>query len=238
MPPAKYRMRNRPGLEWSTDLGAVEGIRPINSWTSGTTVVLQEVWQGKLWSARPVTVVDDGEDCIALWCPKGTKWKTATMPPYGERAATRAQRFVSLLTEGDWVFGDFSWGVSNLILVRSGEWHAVWVGWDDGGDSLGWYVNFQRPYQRTPRGLQTMDLMLDLVVSPMRILTWKDMDEFDALVNPGIISNVEATRVRLEAQTMLDRIQTNDRPFCEAWHEWRPNPRWSPPELPKDWQIV
>jgi hypothetical protein len=55
-----------------------------------------------------MTVVDDRESFLALWCPQSTRWKTATTPPTRERAATRAERFVLSLTRCDWVLGDFS----------------------------------------------------------------------------------------------------------------------------------
>ena len=207
-------------------------------WDSGTTVVLQEVWDGKLWSARPMTVVEDREDRLALWCPSGTNWKTATTPPWRRRAATRAERFVALLTGRDWELRDFSWGVSNLILVRPGDWHAVWVGWNEKGESMGWYVNFQRPYVRTARGIQTMDLMLDLVVAPDRSWIWKDEDELEALVRPGLIAEDEARCIHDEAQSMVVRIEHNEAPFCEPWHEWRPNPVWSTPLLEAGWDHV
>lgn len=207
-------------------------------WDIGTTVVLQEVYDGQLWSARPMIVVEDREDRLALWCPKGTRWKTATTPSSRERAATRAERFVQLFSRRDWVLADFSWGVSNLLLVSPGDWHAVWVGWSDTGAPLGWYVNFQRPYRRTGRGIQTMDLMLDLVVDQDRSWHWKDEDEFDALVTPGLIGAAEARQVRDDAQVIVRRIEGNKIPFCEPWHEWRPAPSWPMPHLPSNWDLL
>lgn len=204
-------------------------------WGAGTTVVLQEVWRGRLWSARPLTVVEDRGDTVALWCPRGTGWKTATTPPTRPRAPTRAERFVASLWRCDWVLGDFTWDVATLVLARAGDWHAVWVSWRESGEDWGWYVNFQRPFHQTARCLQTMDLMLDITVSPDRRWRWKDEDEFGALVAAGLIDTSEEARVRDEARRVIRAVEANEEPFNERWHEWRPNPAWLSPTLPDGW---
>lgn len=98
-----------------------------SQWPAGTGIVQYEVWRGKLWSARPMTVVEDRENLVVLWCPSGTRWKTATTPPTRQRAPTRAERFAQSLSLGDWVLAGFTWDVSTLVLLRPGNWHAVWV---------------------------------------------------------------------------------------------------------------
>lgn len=207
-------------------------------WKPGTTIVQQEVWDGKLWSARPMTVVEDEAERLILWCPRGMRWKTATTPPTRERAPTRSERFVRCFTFRDWVLGDFAWGISNLLLLAPGARHAVWVGWEENWSPYGWYVNFQRPYQRTSYGIQTMDLMLDIVVDQDRTWRWKDEDEFEALVTPGFISEAEARCVRADARDMVLDIEANRPPFNQPWHDWRPDPLWPVPELPPGWDLL
>jgi len=63
---------------------------------------------------------------------------------------------VASLTAGDWVLGNFVWDVSTVVIVRPTEWHAVWVCWRENGDAWGWYINLQRPFRRTVRGIQNM----------------------------------------------------------------------------------
>lgn len=36
-----------------------------------------------------------------------------------------------------------------------------------------WYINFQRPYVRTAMGVETFDLLVDIVVRPDLTWTWK-----------------------------------------------------------------
>jgi hypothetical protein len=204
-------------------------------------VVLQEVWCGRLWSARPVTVAHDDGAFIALWCPAGTRWKTATTPPMRPRAATRAERFVANLTRCDWVLGDFTWPGNTLALVREGDWHEVRVAWhEDQATGVpwqpwGWYVNLQEPFRRSARGFQTMDLMLDLLIGEDRQWRWKDEDELEILVAHGLIEGALAQQLRDEGQRVANRAARNESPFCETWHDWRPDLSWTPPELPMGW---
>jgi hypothetical protein len=216
-------------------------------------VVIQEVWRNRLWSARPVTVVRDDGDSLALWCPEGTLWKTATTPPTRARASTRAARFAANLTLCDWTLADFSWDGETLCLVRAGDWYAVRVAWWDRqsaataelqevslGDSAfrGWYVNFQQPFRRTAEGLQTMDLMLDLLVDPDRSWRWKDEDELEAMVTSGVFAASIVEQVRETGRLVVSRIAQPAPPFDSAWRGWRPDPSWEVPVLSDGWDRI
>ena len=115
----------------------------------GTPVVLQEIWDGLVWAARPMTLVHDDGDSVALWFPKGTRWKAPTTPPTRPRQADRGQRLAECAARREWAFTDATWDVSTLALMRAGDWHAVWISWLDSGAQWGWYVNLQEPYRRT-----------------------------------------------------------------------------------------
>ena len=201
-------------------------------WAAGETIVLQEVWRGKLWAARPLVVVDDSDERLALWCPRGTVRKIPAAPPSRQRPATRTEHVTVALTLGDWVFADHEWDVSTLWLIEPGAWHAVWVSFLPDGRHLGWYVNFQEPYRRTKSGIQAMDLMLDIVVSPDRAWRWKDDDEFDSVIAAALYSEATVQAVRNEAELVIKLIEKPSAPFDKPWTGWRPPSRWAIPVLP------
>ena len=59
----------------------------------------------------------------------------------------------------------------------------MWLSFLESGEQWGWYVNFQEPYRRTERGIETMDLALDIIAEPDRSSwRWKDEDEFALLI--------------------------------------------------------
>jgi Protein of unknown function (DUF402) len=205
------------------------------TWPPGTTAVLQEVWNGRVWAARPVRVVRDEGDFVALWFPKGTRWKAPTTPPTRPRERTRGERLATTIALGDWVFADAEWEVSTLMLLREGEWHALWISWLDDGEQWGWYVNLQRPFRRTPLGFETMDLMLDVTIELDRSWRWKDEDELEVFVERGVFDEALAGRLREEGLEVARRAERNEGPFAEDWSEWRPAASMPPPELPPGW---
>jgi hypothetical protein len=206
-------------------------------WLPGEVIVLRDVFAGRLWAARPVIVVEDGDDLLALWCPKGTVRKVpvpASMPD----GMTRGEWLAQALSRLDWPLEDAPWDVSSLMLHREGDWHAVWLSFLESGEQWGWYVNFQEPYRRTERGIETMDLALDIIAEPDRSSwRWKDEDEFALLIEHDVISSEVAARVRKEAAVVIGRIERDEPPFDSAWPSWKPDPGWPLPELPDGWEL-
>jgi hypothetical protein len=202
---------------------------------TGDTVVVQEVWRNRIWAARPMTVVRDEGEFVVLWFPRGTKWQAPTNPPTRRREANRGERLATSALSGDWVFVEREWEVSTLSLMHSGDWHALWVSWLPDGTHWGWYVNLQEPFRRTRLGFETMDLMLDVIVDPDRTWRWKDEDELEMFVARGVIDAGLADRLRAEALAVAQRAERNEPPFSEPWPQWRPDPAWTVPELPRGW---
>ena len=205
------------------------------TWSPGETVVVQEVWRDRVWSARPMTVVHDHGAAVALWFPKGTRWKAPATPPTRPREATRGERFAASLALADWTYVDAVWDFSALMLMREADWHSVRVAWLDDGEHWGWYVNLEEPYRRTAHGFETMDLMLDVIVDPDRSWRWKDEDELETFVARGIFEGSLAEHVREEGLRVARRAERNEPPFSEPWPQWRPDPSWAMPELPAGW---
>jgi protein associated with RNAse G/E len=204
----------------------------------GQTVMLQEVWRDRLWAARPLTVVDDSAERLVLWCPLGTVRKIPAPPPERSRPATRAEHVTIALKNCDWVFADHRWDVSTLWLIEPEAWHATWVSFHPDGRHLGWYVNFQEPFRRTSRGIEAMDLMLDIVADADRNWRWKDQDEFDLVVAEGLYTDATIAAVRREADSVVRQIEAGEEPFDETWLSWKPPAEWEIPVLPAGWDRI
>ena len=208
-------------------------------WAPGQTIVIQEVWDGMLWAARPVIVVEDREDFIAVWCPKGTRRKVPTTPPTRPAEGTRGERLASCLDLHDWVLVDQEWDVSTLMLTEEGAMHSIWVSWLESGEHWGWYVNLQLPMRRAAGAVQTMDLALDVLIAPDRSSwAWKDEDEFQIAIDRNLFSAELAEAVRSEAVSVIRRAEAGEPPFCDPWPDWRPEPSWGLPLLPAGWDRV
>jgi hypothetical protein len=204
-------------------------------WEPGRTVLLQEVWRGKVWAARPMTAVEDDGDRLALWFPRGTRWKAPTTDPSRPWLEDRGERLAACAARGEWVFRDAEWDVDTLQLTRAGDRHSVWVSWLPGWKPWGWYVNLQEPFRRTSLGIATMDWMLDVIVDLDGSWRLKDEDELETFVRRGVLDPSHAVEIREHALEVACRAERGEPPFSEQGHDWRPDPAWRLPELPPEW---
>lgn len=200
--------------------------------------MLQEVWRESLWSARPMTVVEDFPHRTVLWKPHGTVFQLPWPLP-GHPRQPRAERIAGCMERGDYVFEPAMWEVSTLWFLYPDTHYSIWYSWYPDGQPWGWYVNFQRPFDRAGADrLHTMDLALDLVVDLDLNWHWKDRDEFDLRSERGLTTIAEAAAVKEAADKVRRRLVLGKEPFDEPWGAWLPDPEWPPPELPPDWRSL
>ncbi len=201
-------------------------------WSPGDHIVYREVWRGKVWSARSVTVVQDTPDLVVLYLCSGTRWKL----PAGNRDQWR-----HALQTVDWELRDviWMWG-DTLFLIRPGEAHAVDVLWrHETREFNAWYINLQEPLRRTAIGFDYMDQELDIVVKPdLSGWVWKDEDEFQKDVETGLTSPDQAREIRAEAERALERVRAKASPYSDGWETWHPPAGWPIPSLPEGWDKV
>ncbi len=198
-------------------------------WRPGDRVVLREVWRGRVWTGRPVTVVRDTPELVALHMPPGAVWKAARTP----------QGEPKRLPGGDWILGDAVRYGSALRLSQPGAAHSVEALFKENDDFVCWYINLEEAQRRTPIGFDYMDQTLDIVVYPdLSGWWWKDEDEFAVAQARGIYSPEEAAAIRQEGEKALERLLRREPPLDEAWEEWRPDPGWPVPQLPEGWDAL
>jgi Protein of unknown function (DUF402) len=202
----------------------------------GEQVLVQEIWRDEVWAARPMKVVHDQDDYVALWFPEATRWKAPVPPPGRSWENSRGEWIATCLERGEWAFVDREWDVSTLVLMRPGDWHALWCSWRD-GQHLSWYVNLQEPFRRTNGGFETMDLALDVIIPADRgDWYWKDEDELATFVERGVFDEELAVRLREEGLRVVGRAERSEWPFADGWPDWRSDPSWGRPELPDEWR--
>jgi hypothetical protein len=193
------------------------------TWQRGDHVVLRDVYRGKVAYVRPMTVVHDRPDEVALFLGEGTPFKTVDgLEP---------------LARGDWKWIDRRHARSDvLMLLAPGEWYAVWLmWWHDSGEFWQWYVNLQLPFTRRPVGFDTADKTLDITVDPSGAWKWKDEDEFAYAQELGLITALEAAEVRRAADKAIACIEARRYPFDGEWLAWRPDPGWRIPGIAAGW---
>ena len=201
-------------------------------WNRGAQITLREHWNNKVWTVRPVTVVADTPDVIALYMMPGTIYKHP-------RAMDGSP--VPHVLPDQWVLVDTQWfGGGALYLSPPGQWYVIMGLFGDDNQRIErWYVNLQTPYHRTLLGFDYLDQELDIVLN--RELTewsWKDEEQFLDAQRRGCIPVEQAAHVRRVGENMLQQLQASRLTLPEPWRHWRPPEQWDIPPIPHDWHVI
>ena len=193
----------------------------------GEGVALREVWEGRVWSARPATVVEDADEQIMLFIPSHARW----MAPFSDGRRLKIQQPDYELVEQPYKAHVLSW-------AWPGSSAAVLLFYEEDWSPSHWYVNLEDPLRRSPVGFDTLDHKLDVTVELDGTWRWKDEDQFDEIIELGILSAEDAAPLREEAQSAVHRVLQRRPPFDRDWLGWRPDPSWPSPMLPEGWDRV
>lgn len=194
----------------------------------GDQALFRFVWPGQVFSAMPTTVVEHTHDRVVLWIAPGTpvKW------PLGRRLA------IPSIARGDWTCEDARWFGGRLVIAEADAAHSIYLTWDEAGELIGWYVNLEDPWRKSPFGFDTTDHLLDVWIDPDRSWRWKDEDHLAEALEIGLFTAEEAKAMRAEGERVIERIETWSAPFDEGWEEWRPDPDWPLPSIRAGWDSL
>ena len=211
--------------------------RAAGHWAPGTPILwrYRENGGARIHIARPVTVVRDDAELLAVWMAPGTECVKPVLadgtPVHREPLATRYTRPRTVLRD-QWS------GTGVLKLARPGEPWSVWLFWEPGWRFKNWYVNLEEPLVRWAGGVDSEDHFLDIAVQPDRVWEWLDEDEFAQAQRDGLMDAARAGRVREAGQAAIGVIDAWGSPFSDGWEHWRPDPSWTIPSLPQDWDRI
>ena len=206
-------------------------------WEPGTPVLQQDLWGDELIVARPVTVVEDRPDSLALYThPKAPYRSMTTRNRYSMPVTERIDLWETLV--GTPLEERLAGPYHVLTLTPPDAWHSVWLFWDLRWRPMSWFVNLQSPIRRTSKGIVVRDHALDIRVEPDLSWSWKDRDEFDELLRRGWFTDEERESVLAEGERMAGIISEKGPPFSDGWESWRADPSWPVPILPDDWDLV
>ena len=194
----------------------------------GEHVLLREVCQGKVWTLRPVTVVVDTPELVALYIPHGVTWRGAVTLG-GETLRVPWEPWTQSAPK--------VWGNHFLRLSVPGEDYSIAAIWHSSWQMFGWYLNIEEALRPTGFGFDYMDWTLDVFISrDRRFHTWKDEKELAQGVRRGVYSPELAAHIRQVGERGLARFLAREAPFDQPWDKWRPDPGWELPVLPERWE--
>jgi hypothetical protein len=202
-----------------------------NSWTPGTGILVRSVVERHVRAVRSMTVVQDDPALLLLYLGQGYPCKRRQ----GVRGGPRNRVLLSYTGHHE----DWLWGENRVLtLYRPGDAHTVSLFWADSDDRFsGYYIDLLEPFQRTPVGFDTRDHVLDIwVETDRRRWTWKDEDELAWQIETGRMSQPPAEAIRAEGVRAVTRFL--DSSEYERWVQWKPDPAWSTPVFPSEWQSL
>jgi hypothetical protein len=204
----------------------------MSLFAGGDAIILRELVENKVWTVRPVRVVQDLSEFIAVYIAPGTRFIQPQYP--------NSNRVPSHLLSKDWRLVEKVWsGGGALFLGRTDQAYMI-IGFrnvqNTGFET--WYINLQDPLTRTPLGFDYLDMELDVRVDAgLTGWEWKDMDEFNVLVKKGIIPYKKAVSLRSLGEQVAESIIAGTS-IVNDWLDWTPPEDWEIPPLPDNWETT
>jgi predicted RNA-binding protein associated with RNAse of E/G family len=200
---------------------------------AGAHIVLREMWDGKIWGAYPVIVVQDTPDLLIVYRPTGSIAR--------RRVSLRGDRVTAFERKHkQWLLSDAARDdIWMLKLTIPDESYSVIAFWNSADNSFRcWYINLEDVARRSSVGIDYTDLILDVIIQPnLKDWYWEDEDELYEAIEAGLISNEKAEHLYSKGAQVRDMIMSGKSVF-NVWQQWRPDPTWLTPVLPVGWDAI
>ena len=205
-------------------------------WKLGDVISWRGIYRERIWHSQTVIVVKDTPEEIVLTLLPGTECIAPEGYLQGKDSEKRRWNF----KEKNWQVERYSWRTNRLLLLMEPErYYSIIFFWNQESNAfLCYYMNFQLPFQRSHCGIDTLDLDLDLIINPDFSYEWKDVRDYQKAIESGIIFPEWIQGIERGKQEIFDRLEKRQYPFDGTWLNWKPNPNWSPPKLPENWDQV
>jgi protein associated with RNAse G/E len=83
-----------------------------------------------------------------------------------------------------------------------------------------------------------LDLDLDLIINPDFSCEWKDVEDYERAIEEKIIFPEWIRKIDVAKQKILEKLEKRQYPFDGSWLNWMPDPSWSLPKLPENWDKI
>ena len=209
------------------------------NWDAGDAVTVRFGRRGEVRSAVAARVLVDNATGLSLWvAPGADRIESVLLDGRGVRSAPLHER-----AEAPRRQVRSTWRGSGIVwhAPLDGSGWSVWWFFGADGSFDHWYGNLEAPQRRwvTPGGsrlVDSADRALDVVVAPDGTSRWKDEDEFEAYTGaPGRWDAQQARSIRADGEALRERARAGEPPFDGRWTDFRPDPSWTAPPLPPDW---
>ncbi len=205
-------------------------------WEPGDIIAWRGIYRECIWHVQPTILVKDSPEEIALTLLPGTECIAEENYPHGKKNGKRRWYFMN----EDWQLAKYTWQANRLLLLFEPEkYYSTILFWNhESNEFLCYYINFQLPFRRNDCAVDTLDLDLDLIIRPDFTYEWKDEDDYQKAIEHGLISAKWIQGIEEAKPEIFNRLEKRQYPFDGSWLDWKPDPSWSPPTLPENWDKI
>jgi len=205
-------------------------------WRPGDVISWRGIYRGRVWHCQPTILVKDSPEEVVITLLPGTECIAEESYPKGKKNGQRRWYFVN----EDWRLAKYTWQTNRLLLLFEPEkYYSTILFWNHASNGfLCYYINFELPLQRNHCAIDTLDLDLDLIVHPDFTYQWKDEEDYQKAIEHGIISQEWIQGIEAAKPEILDKLEKRHYPFDGSWLNWMPDPDWSAPKLPENWDKI
>jgi protein associated with RNAse G/E len=202
-------------------------------WNYGDVISWRGIYRKQIWHVQPTILVTDTPEEIVTALLPGTECIAEETYLRGKKRGNRRWAFV----DRDWRLAKYTWQTNRLLLIfEPDKYYSTILFWNDAnGEFLCYYINFQLPFQRNDRALDTLDLDLDLIIKPNLTYEWKDLEDYKTAIDEGVILPEWIEGINSAKLEILEKLDKCQYPFNGSWLNWIPEPSWEVPPLPEGW---
>lgn len=202
----------------------------LNRHPHGAVVALRYITtDGRVEMCWPCRVVEDSDDCVALFIAAGSPYKAGP-----KRTAAEKRRLPKAPLPPE----EYVWRHDTLRLMLPNRSHSVLLFWSvqDGVRRLQkLFVNMEEPFRRTAVGFDTQDHTLDIEVTPDLAWRWRDSEELENHVAERFYTPALASAARAEGTRAIEAMLRLEHPCMHGWPEWSPPAAWDVPRFIDGW---
>ncbi len=212
----------------------------MKTWKPGESVALRGIYKNRVSYIQSAVVVHDRPEEVAVAVLPGAECSAPEGYINGKHGPSGHWDRWGEYAKGSWNMQRYIWHTNRLlILLQPEKYYASYYFWRAADEQfIGYYVNFQLPFRRSEVGFDSFDLELDIVIEPTYVWHWKDEDDYRIGIECGILRREWVREIETAKPEVFSQLNKRQYPFDGAWLDWRPDPKWSPPKLPKGWDKV
>ena len=206
------------------------------AWKYGDIVVVRGIFNSSICHAQSAIIVKDTPEEIALSLLPGSECIDLEGYLNGKQNSKRRWDFKDKPFELE----KYIWHTNRLLLLIEPEnyYSTIYFWHNDTNQFLCYYINFQTPFKRSHVGFDTLDLELDMIINPDNDWKIKDVDDYKKGIANGTILYEWIQEIETAKTKVLAKLAHKQYPFDSSWVNWRPDPSWSAPKLPENWDKV